>query len=200
MEKLGKQNGEAHLRVPPCIWVRKAPAPRKKRALETPAAAASGTTGDVVESEAEPAPAVTCSSACLVGLTHTSGSPPVFRDSESIPATRTSRPRRARCLHDCTLKSHTSTPPCTLNDHDVLLHLRRSVLPVVRSWCSLGCAGAGGIRKSTHAPGFELQFWYLVRGNVAGGEEGVLQIVISRHLKFDTHAASVSPGSHGDTS
>ena len=52
MEKLGKQNGEAHLPVPPCAWVRKAPWPRKKRALETPVAAASGTTGDVAESGA----------------------------------------------------------------------------------------------------------------------------------------------------
>ena len=78
MEKLGKQNGEAHLRVPPCTWVRKAPTPRKKRALETPAAAASGTSGDVAESEAEPAPAVLWR-VCRVGLTHTSGSPPVLR-------------------------------------------------------------------------------------------------------------------------
>ena len=39
---------------------------RKMRALETPAAAASGTTGDVAESEAEPAPAVTCSSASVL--------------------------------------------------------------------------------------------------------------------------------------
>ena len=37
MEKLGKQNGEAHLREPPCAWVRKAPWSKKKRALETPA-------------------------------------------------------------------------------------------------------------------------------------------------------------------
>ena len=37
MEKLGKQNREALLRVPPCTWVWKAPAPQKKRALETPA-------------------------------------------------------------------------------------------------------------------------------------------------------------------
>ena len=55
MEKIGKQNGEAHLQVLPCTCVRKAPAPKKKRLLETPAAAASGTTGDVAESEAEPA-------------------------------------------------------------------------------------------------------------------------------------------------
>ena len=66
MEKIGKQNGEAHLRVPPCCWARKAPAPRKKRALETPAAAASGTKGDVAESEAERALAVTCSSASVL--------------------------------------------------------------------------------------------------------------------------------------
>ena len=33
---LGHQNGKAHLRVPPCTWVRKTPAPRKKRAAETP--------------------------------------------------------------------------------------------------------------------------------------------------------------------
>ena len=31
MEKLGKQNGEAHLRVPPCTWVRKAPALEEAR-------------------------------------------------------------------------------------------------------------------------------------------------------------------------
>ena len=62
MEKLGKQNGEAHPRVPPCTWVRKAPAPRKKtRPLRRPAA-----TGDVGESEAEPAPAATCSSASFL--------------------------------------------------------------------------------------------------------------------------------------
>ena len=66
MEKIGKQNGEAHLRVPPCTWVRKAPWPRKKRALETPVAAASGTTGDVAESEAKLSPAVTCSSASVL--------------------------------------------------------------------------------------------------------------------------------------
>ena len=45
--KLGKQNGEARPRVPPCTWVRKAPTPRKKCALETRAATASGSTGDV---------------------------------------------------------------------------------------------------------------------------------------------------------
>ena len=74
------ENGEAHLRVPPCAWVRKAPAPRKKRALETPAAVASGPTGDAAESEAEPAPAVdVLQRVCLVGLTHSSGSPPVLR-------------------------------------------------------------------------------------------------------------------------
>ena len=31
-----------------------------------------------------------------------------------------------------------------------------------------------GIHKSTHAPDFQLQFWYLVRGIVAGGGEEVL--------------------------
>ena len=31
MEKLGKQNGDAHLRVPPCTWVRKAPAQEEAR-------------------------------------------------------------------------------------------------------------------------------------------------------------------------
>ena len=36
VEKAGHQNGKAHLRVPPCTWVRKTPAPRKKRAAETP--------------------------------------------------------------------------------------------------------------------------------------------------------------------
>ena len=43
----------------------KAPAPRKKRALEAPAAA-SGITGDVAESEAERAPALTCSGASVL--------------------------------------------------------------------------------------------------------------------------------------
>ena len=38
--KLGNQNGQAHLRVWPCTWVRKAPAPRKKRAADTPIAVA----------------------------------------------------------------------------------------------------------------------------------------------------------------
>ena len=66
MQKLGKQNGEAHLRVPPCTWVRKAPAPRKRRALETPAAAAGDTTDDVAECGVEPAPAVTCSGASVL--------------------------------------------------------------------------------------------------------------------------------------
>ena len=32
----GHQNGKAHLRVPPCTWVRKTLEPRKKRAAETP--------------------------------------------------------------------------------------------------------------------------------------------------------------------
>ena len=50
--------------MPPCTWVRKAPAPRKKRELETP----SGPTGDVAESEAEPAPAVTCSGGLSCGI------------------------------------------------------------------------------------------------------------------------------------
>ena len=36
VEKVGHQNGKAHLRVPPCAWVRKTPASRKKRAAETP--------------------------------------------------------------------------------------------------------------------------------------------------------------------
>ena len=64
MEMLGKQNGDAHLRVPPCTWVRKAP--RKKCALETGAATASGTMVDVAESGAEAAPAGTCSSASVL--------------------------------------------------------------------------------------------------------------------------------------
>ena len=80
MEKLGKKNGEAHLRVPPCTWVRKAPAPRKKRALKTPVAVA------VAEREAELAPAVTCSCVRLVGLTQSSGSPPVLRQDKQTTA------------------------------------------------------------------------------------------------------------------
>ena len=40
VERLGNQNGQAHLRVWPCTWVRKAPAPRKKRAADTPIAVA----------------------------------------------------------------------------------------------------------------------------------------------------------------
>ena len=56
--------------MPPCYWVRKAPAPRKERALETPVAAASGTTrvtaDHVADSEAEPALAVVNSSASVL--------------------------------------------------------------------------------------------------------------------------------------
>jgi hypothetical protein len=59
---VGNQNGNAHLRVAPCTWVRKSPAPRKKRALEVPDATASGTAVvtpvSVAESKAEPVPAV----------------------------------------------------------------------------------------------------------------------------------------------
>ena len=51
-----------------------------------------------------------------------------------------------------------------------------------------------GTHKSTHAPEFELQFWYLVRGIATGGR-GFLQVVFSRYLNFGTHAT----GSRGDT-
>ena len=39
VERVENENGAAHLRVWPCIWTRKVPAPRKKR-LKTPVAAA----------------------------------------------------------------------------------------------------------------------------------------------------------------
>ena len=59
---LGHQNGNAHLRVPPCTWVRKTTVSRKRRAVEEPAVAASGSAGDTIASvaviEAGPAPAV----------------------------------------------------------------------------------------------------------------------------------------------
>ena len=35
VEKVGNQSGQAHLRGWRCTWVRKAPAPRKKREIET---------------------------------------------------------------------------------------------------------------------------------------------------------------------
>ena len=141
MEKLGNQNGEAHLRVPPCAWVRMAPAPRKRRALETAAAATSGTTGDVAESEAEPAPAVTCPyRVCLVGLTHSSGSPRVLRQVKTFQ-----QPGQA--------------------DHGARAMPARLDSEVAHKYAALYWSG---IHKSTHAPDFELQFSLEVSSREAG--------------------------------
>ena len=75
---LGHQNGNAHLRVPPCTWVRKTAVSRKVRAVEEPAPAASGSPKNTIASvavieagpapavEAGPAPAVTGASASAV--------------------------------------------------------------------------------------------------------------------------------------
>ena len=45
-------------------------------------------------------------------------------------------------------------------------------------WCR------GSIHKSTHAPDFELQFWYLVRGIVAGGGFSAVGHMQSRSPRF----------------
>ena len=57
-----------------------------------------------------------------------------------------------------------------------------------------------GIHKSTHARDFELQFWFLVRGIVAGGEVGFSADRYLLALKFGARAESFSLRSRGDTS
>ena len=58
--EIGKQNREAHLSATVYLGEEGALAQEEAR-TETPAAAASGTMGDVSESEAKLSPAVTCS-------------------------------------------------------------------------------------------------------------------------------------------